>query len=259
MRKFLETLGSVKKRFFPASQTSAAQAGRPRSRLQRFEQLEQRTLLSITSEGLAALNIDLADSFDDVFGRFPEIRGSEIRVGVIADGYAANDELPTVTASSSGSGTQGTAMLEIIHDIAPQADLWFAPANSEADFESAVDYLSGQGVDVIVAASGIYKQPWFQDGLATAAASAAAANGIVFVSAAGDDGEAIHYQGAYSPFAGHATDEKLGAHDFGGSDLLVFDIPAGGAVDVDLQWSTPWGQSTDADDLNLYLYKLDGS
>ncbi|NLY99905.1 MAG: hypothetical protein GXY25_05155, partial [Pirellulaceae bacterium] len=116
MRKFLETLGSVKKRFFPASQTSAAQAGRPRSRLQRFEQLEQRTLLSITSEGLAALNIDLADSFDDVFGRFPEIRGSEIRVGVIADGYAANDELPTVTASSSGSGTQGTAMLEIIHD-----------------------------------------------------------------------------------------------------------------------------------------------
>ena len=78
--------------------------------------------------------------------------------------------------------------------------------------------------------------------------------------AAGDDGEAIHYQGAYSPVTGSSTDGKAGAHNFGdGSDLLVFDIPAGGAVNVDLPWSTAWGQSTDSDDLDLYLYEWNGS
>jgi hypothetical protein len=100
MRKFLDTLGSVTKRLFPGSETSAAKAARPRSRLQRFEQLEQRTLLSITSEGLAALNIDLADSLETAYHLYvpdaPDL-DSASDTGASSTDNITSDNTPTFT------------------------------------------------------------------------------------------------------------------------------------------------------------------
>ena len=100
MRKFLHTLGSAKKRLFPGSETSAAKAARPRSRLQRFEQLEQRTLLSITSEGLATLNIDLADSLETAYDLYtpdaPDL-DSASDTGMSSTDNITSDNTPTFT------------------------------------------------------------------------------------------------------------------------------------------------------------------
>ena len=62
--------------------------------------------------------------------------GTGVKVGVISDGVdslasvEASGDLPTSTQvlpGQAGSGDEGTAMLEIVHDLAPGADLVFSP------------------------------------------------------------------------------------------------------------------------------------
>ena len=247
MRKLFE---SITKRWIGTKTTisNTRKTSAFRNHLNGFEPLEQRQLLSV-SEGLAAMNID------DVQDRFfpTGYEGYGVKVGVIADGYTTSTDLPTGTVTTgtlgAGSGTTGTAMLEVINDIAPYADLYFAPADTATDFEAAVAYLTGQGVDVIVADSGIYEQPWFEDGDAADAVAAAISSGTIFVGAAGDDGE-LHYQDTFSQYS--TTDR----HDFGGSQYLAFDVSAG-TVNVSLEWDNTWNSATS--DYDLWLYGWTGS
>ncbi len=246
MRKLFE---SITKRWIGTKRTisSTRRTSALRNHLNGFEPLEQRQLLSV-SEGLAAMNID------DVQDRFfpTGYEGYGVKVGVIADGYTASTDLPTGSVEAglgTGSGTTGTAMLEVINDIASYADLYFAPADTATEFEAAVAYLTGEGVDVIVADSGIYNQPWFEDGDAADAVAAAISSGTIFVGAAGDDGE-LHYQDSFSQYS--TTDY----HDFGGSQYLAFDVSAG-TVDVSLEWNNPWNSATS--DYDLYLYGWNGT
>src|SRR5262249_27341451 len=81
-----------------------------------------------TTEGDAAAQADLV--------RAQGVDGSGVVVGVISDGIdhvrAAQQsaDLPNVTVPSGGcrpgSGDEGTALLEIVHDVAPGAQLLFA-------------------------------------------------------------------------------------------------------------------------------------
>ncbi len=266
MRKFFEAVQSITQRWLSERpRPSATPRGRhPKNRLQRFEQLEQRTLLSISpgayvSEGISALNID------DVHERFL-MDGTGVRVGVIADGLGGmgdsqgTDDLPDlVTYSDLGDGTTGTAMLEVIHDAAPGASLYFAPASTEDQLRTAGQWLADVAqVNIIVVAAGIYEQPWFQDGLAASDIDA----DMIVISAAGDDGE-IHYQADFSSIGLYlntpGTANGWHAHNFGNGstnkDLLAFN--ATGTFDVYMEWSDPWGSSDN--NYNLYLFKYNTS
>jgi len=94
------------------------------------------------------------------------LAGRGVRVGVISDGVKgleeaqAAGELPTVNITDCNvvpgsdprqTGAEGTAMLEIVHDLAPEARLWFGhfAMGTPLDFNAAVDCLA-QKVDVIV-------------------------------------------------------------------------------------------------------------
>ncbi|MDA0990887.1 MAG: hypothetical protein O3A51_09065 [Verrucomicrobia bacterium] len=77
--------------------------------------------------------------------------GSGIKVGVISDGVdslalaQASDDLPatvTVHPALPGSGDEGTAMLEIIHDIAPGAELFFSGPDTSIDMVDAINWLT---------------------------------------------------------------------------------------------------------------------
>ena len=56
-------------------------------------------------------------------------------------------------------------MLEIVHDVAPGAELFFHTAfPSSMTFIAAVDYAIANNIDIIVDDVGFLTQPYFQDG-----------------------------------------------------------------------------------------------
>ncbi|NQV25188.1 MAG: hypothetical protein HQ518_12560, partial [Rhodopirellula sp.] len=254
MRKFFDSI--TKRLARTKSRSSAApRRGHHRNRLQRFEQLEQRTLLSI-SGGAGVLN------FDDALAEFPGIDGTGVSIGLIANGAEATamSEI-LLDADTDGGGP------DLAEGVALGATVTTESATNETEFVTAVATLQDAGVDIIIAAPGIYEQAWFQDGNAAQAAQNVIAgtdaedgtgsyDPIVFVSAAGDDGQ-IHYQGAYSELSGSGHASKTFTHEFGDSSYLLVVDAGAGVVDVHMEWSEPFGSPTDA--YYLYMYGWDGS
>src|SRR5262249_18307672 len=84
---------------------------------------------SISSEGDTTHKAALAR---ETFG----VNGSGVKIGILSDGVTnlfmsqetGNLGDVTVLPGQAGSGDEGTAMLEIVHDLAPGARLYFASA-----------------------------------------------------------------------------------------------------------------------------------
>ena len=137
------------------------------------------------------------------------VDGTGIGIGVISDGVdtlaaqQATGDVParvTVLPGQAGgsfnlacggrsSGTEGTAILEIVHDLAPGAELFFADGGGgSAQMAQNIEDLCAAGADVIVDDIGYLLAPAFQDGVIAQAVSAVVANGCYYFSAAGNAG-----------------------------------------------------------------------
>jgi subtilisin family serine protease len=198
------------------------------------------------------------------------VDGSGISVGVLSDGVDSlasiqgSGDLPpgvTVLPGQAGSGDEGTAMLEIVHDLAPGASLLFATAfTSQAAFADNILALHAAGADVIVDDVGYFAEAVFQDDDVAAAVNTVTAAGVLYFSAAGnggnlDDGTSGVWEGDFqattSPIGGTAD-----ALDFGGGDPLN-EILTGSPYVYTLHWSDPLGGS--ANDYDLYLVNRSGT
>lgn len=179
--------------------------------------------------------------------------GSGIKIGVISDGVnaisasQASGDLPsdvTVLRNNVG-GDEGIAMMEIIHDMAPGAKLYFHDhGNSVYEFNDAIDSLVGAGCTIIVDDITWPDQPFFEDGVvATHVAEVIANNNIVYISSAGNSAMR-HYQGMF-------VDDGTGYHD------KVFPLPAGASFQLFLQWDDQFGLSSN--DYDLYVLDSSGS
>ena len=158
---------------------------------------------SIKTKGDAIQRADPARAFSG-------LTGAGVKVGVISAGATSwrtalgSGDLPNTLEtdlSLQGRGHEGTAMLEIIHDLAPDAELAFAGGGSSLRFVEAVlwlanDAFQGEGVDAIVDVVVFFGEPYFEDGPVALAAADAVAGGVVFVSAAGNSAEE-HYEGDF--------------------------------------------------------------
>jgi len=213
---------------------------------------------SVTSEGDALMHSDEAR---ETFG----VDGSGVLVGIISDGVdslaisQSTGDLPdSVLIGDAGDGDEGTAILEIVHDIAPGADLAFHGGLSSLEFIAAIDFFTENGADVIIDDIGFLTEPTFQDGSVATRAGEAVEDGIVFISAGGNDAHR-HYQGVYLDI--DPEDPANNIHDFGArageeSDGgMTFQLPAGGRSVIILHWSNPYGNVTDEYD----VYLLDSS
>ena len=91
------------------------------------------------------------------------------------------------------SGNEGTAMLEILHDIAPRAELGFATAfRSDASFADNIRGLRfPAGCDVIVDDVLYFNEHPFQDGPIARAVNDVIADGALFFSSAGNEGNTV--------------------------------------------------------------------
>ena len=226
---------------------------------------------AVTTEGVEALNVD---EVREVFG----LDGTGVKTCVLSDGILgleeaqATGDLPAVEACPifpTDAGAEGTAMLEIVHDLAPGAELAFCSAlfDGKPGYVEAINYLAndafgGTGCDVIVDDVAYLTEPYFQDGIIAQAVDAAAAQGVAFFSAAGNSAD-NHYERPYVD----ATPGSVGdipapfadLHDFGRAAGLDSDVDwtgivagAGTQVNVWLQWNDPFDASSN--DYDLYLF-----
>ncbi len=205
----------------------------------------------VVTGGDAASRADLVRVLEGVEGR-------GVRVGVISDGIDGlgvsqnAGELPAVrvpAGCSPGDGAEGRAMLEIIHDLAPGAELLFASGiDSALAFVDAVECLQAAGAQVIVDDLGFFGEPYFEEGVIAAAVRQAVAAGVSFHTAAGNSAQ-LHYQGVFR------TSKASRFHDFGqgaGVDNVNgIDVSTGGTVLCVLQWDNPFGAAGDDYDLVL--------
>jgi hypothetical protein len=210
---------------------------------------------SVTTQGDAVMG---SDDARNMLG----VDGSGIKIGVISDGVdsrgvsQATGDLPGfIDIGDPGDGDEGTAMLEIVHDIAPGADLAFHSGfDSSLQFIDAITFFMNNGVDIIVDDLGFLLEPYFQDGAVAQKAQDAVDSGIIFLSAAGNDADR-HYQAFYVDDGGFDPDDDLhnfGAAAGGSSDVgMTLQIPGGGDAVVILQWSDPFGSSSN--DYDLFL------
>jgi uncharacterized repeat protein (TIGR01451 family) len=198
------------------------------------------------------------------------VNGSGVKVGVLSDSIdflavsQTNSDLPpnvSVLPFQEGAGSgEGTAMLEIIHDLAPGAQLFFASAFSgDAQFAKNILDLRAAGCDIIVDDVFYFNESPFQDGIIAQAVNTVTASGALFFSAAGNEGNLKHgtsgtWEGDYvdgGPVGGGPVGVKGGRlHSFVSTNTPFNTINAVGSALV-LHWSDPLGSSTN--DYDLYI------
>jgi len=211
----------------------------------------------------------------DVIHRTAEVRsnynqyGTCIRVGVITDGVdsraeaQATGDLPPdgdglYVLQNNYGGDEGTALLEIIHDMVPGAGLYFHDCGlNTIQFNYAVDQLLAAGCNVICDDVGWLTEPFFEDGVVAQHYSDIinSREDVIFTSSAGNAGQ-THNQSFFYPCSGDPAyhDFSAGTTEF--TDLYLH-LDIGENVIVILQWNDPFGNSNN--DYNLYLYSLDQS
>lgn len=185
------------------------------------------------------------------------IRGTGVKIAVIDLGFIgiasaqARGELPggIQTIDYTGSGMEsltphGTAVAEIVYDMAPDAQLILMKVSDEVDLENAKDDALRMGAKIINHSVGWFNTSFYDGtGKIVEIANDARAKGIVWINAAGNYGQR-HYQGTYRPNAQNF-------HQFAGSDdTLSLQANAGDYVQVFLTWND-WPASSNDFDLLL--------
>ncbi|WP_370966810.1 S8 family serine peptidase [Amycolatopsis sp. cg9] len=203
------------------------------------------------------------------------VSGSGVKVCVLSDGVdslaksQSAGELPAVDVLSGqkGSGDEGTAMLEIIHDLAPNATLGFATAfTSEASFAANIRALRTTGkCQIIVDDVSYFDESPFQDTQVAQAVNDVTAADVLYFSSAGNSGNATDGTSGYYEGDFRASSTKISGvtgtpHDFDPSSTTQnFDALSAGSLGkpVTLFWSDPWGKS--ANDYDLFILNSSGS
>lgn len=241
---------------------------------------------AVRSEGDQQLNVATARS---AFG----VDGSGVDVGILSDSFDRNGKASTHAAGDVASGDlpgsgspcgsttavgvlddtdtggadEGRAMAQIVHDLAPGANLSFASAtahNSQFLFASAIRALRSAGADVIVDDVFYPDEPVFQEGPVAVAVREVTASGAAYFSAAGNDNlideeghdigswEAPEFRdaGACPPEleAAVGVSSCMNFDPSGSDDTFGITVKGFATLRVDLQWAEPWlGVETDLD------------
>ena len=219
-----------------------------------------------TTEGLAVINAPAWHTAG--------YRGSGVKIGIIDGGFVGypgllGADLPaSVTVKNfvdaendgqvDGTTEHGTACAEIIHDVAPGAQIYLAKIATDLDVAEAVDWVIAQDVDIISTSLAIYNgTPGDGTGYLAELVAKARAAGIVWVTAAGNDRES-HWGGVFQDIDGD------GRHEFAdGEEVNCFSLDGEtcsplflGDVNLLVRWSD-W-DAVDQD-YDVHLVRWDGA
>ncbi len=183
--------------------------------------------------------------------------GTGVIVGVIsngvkglADAQGLGDLPDDLIVLKEGKKAEGTAMMEIIHDIAPGATILYHDfgGGREEKFIEAFQNLVNAGATIIVEDAFNYEVPYFEDGTIAQEISRIIDENpdVLIISSAGNTAN-NHYQGIFS-------DGGDGYHSFNGSTGIPLEIQPGGRVKLHLQWDDPY--SAASNDFDLFIHDL---
>ncbi len=208
--------------------------------------------------------------------------GTGVRIGVLSDGVTslaaaqATGDLPAVTVlpGQTGSGDEGTAMLEIVHDLAPGAELFFATVlPSITQFATNIRALHTAGCDVIIDDVIFFVETPFQDGApgvtntnggavvqAVVDVTTAAVDPAMYFSSAGNEGNlndttASVWEGDFVDGGTLALTPGGTVHTYGGGSQNN-QLLQGGSRPL-LFWSDPLGGS--GNDYDLFVLNSAGT
>lgn len=232
---------------------------------------------SVMTEGDLVMRSDTARSTYS-------IDGAGVRIGVIADGLGglataqASGDVPdvdTATCNVTGEpvgapGAEGTAILELLHDVAPGASLWFGHFSTASglgtslDFQEAVTCLA-QHVDIVIDDIGFYGAGPYDGTSNVSLNTAAELNGDgpirAYFTAVGNmtrqhyqddyidsgfdlsDGTDIWSAHLFEETPGVAGTEHAGLNPNPSSRNQLLLAPGGSATIV-LEWDDSWGASS---------------
>ncbi|GAA2785362.1 S8 family serine peptidase [Crossiella cryophila] len=191
-------------------------------------------------------------------------KGAGAKVGVIDIGYGrlaaartAGEVPASATVHNGRCGTEhisshGTTMAEVVHDMAPEAQLFLACVVDTMDFDDAAEWLRQQGVHIVTVALG-FPGTGRGDGTGEDVEGAKApanvvrqlrAAGVLVVAAAGNEGDK-HLGGRLL-----GSDADGWQYLNGNAQGQGFSVSSGGTVTVELKWDA-WPRT--AVDFDLYV------
>ena len=251
--------------------------------LQRVDRAQRRGL-----DGRGVTVAALSDSYDVAT---QTLGGDPLTVHAADD--VASDDLPGVGNAAHptpvtvldeyernlGGSDEGRAMLQVVHDVAPAARLCFATAQAgEVTFADNIRRLAdpkgGCGADVMVDDVVYYDEPMFSDGIVSDAVDDVAAQGVHYLSSAGNQGSnqaldaPIRLVDAATAVASSnidLSDVDPVLYDGGFADLrqgsgvdVAQDVALGGRGGiVDLQWDDP--VDLDGPTIGAPYFRADGT
>lgn len=214
------------------------------------------------------------------------VTGEGIRIGVLSDSYntiignPAGDDVLRGDLPGTGNPEysipvqvlkdypygqrtdEGRAMLQIVHDIAPGAELAFRTGFlGAADFAKGIKELQQAGCDIIVDDITYISEPFFRDGIVAQAVDYVTSQGVTYFSAAGNFGTKS-WQSTFYPVAAPAGITGQ-AHNFagasGGNDIYQSISLGDGSYTVVLQWDDGTPGTTSSSDFDIYLTNNNGA
>lgn len=209
------------------------------------------------------------------------VSGSGVVIGILSDsfdvrgGYAGdvaqgllNSGITVLKEGSAGSSDEGRAMAELIHQVAPDAQIMFYSAfGGAADFANGIRSLANAGASVIVDDVTYLNEPFYQDGAAIqTAVEQVVASGVSYFTSASNEGHDF-YENGFSPVYSALPGLSGGfvSANFGTaaapSPYVNLTIAQGATATIDLQWDAPFasiGGTGAATSLGMVLYDSSG-
>ncbi|RYF94237.1 MAG: hypothetical protein EOO00_05525, partial [Chitinophagaceae bacterium] len=217
------------------------------------------------------------------------VSGKGVKVGIMSDSYnvlggaangVKNGELPGATNPykftravevlndlESGGSDEGRAMAEVVHDVAPGADLAFSTAFlGEAAFAQGIIELANVGCRVITDDVFYFAEPYFQDGVIAQAIDQVVKRGVTYFAAAGNL-SGSSYEEKYQKSQKAPFGTLVGtAHNFAkaGRPPIYYqpvEVPVNSVFTIGLQWDDPFfsaGGAAAKTDMDIYILDQKG-
>lgn len=174
------------------------------------------------------------------FDKYRQLMGRDLPSNLVVQSFVAG-----LDADQTGE-VHGTAVAEIVYDIAPDAQLYLAAFQTDVEFRMAVDWLLAQGVQIISNSTGIPKGPMDGSGEDARFVDAVVERGVLWVAAAGNQGNK-HYRAPFTDRDGDGWHEARRNFEF-----LPF--AAAGEVRIILNWDA-WQEGNQ--DYDLFIVDED--